>query len=193
MAQAQLALMESHDAQVGEGAALPVEAQVQPSQHGSIKKDPSIFQLKLPLKSMKRTKKEMGIPPLKKKAKQETAGGSTSSTSFAVTNLDLLFFEFFFDLIISPSIENSSVLIASLGADSSSSSANNNNTNLPISAQHSALLTRFRLALLKYQVLHYFLVLISDLDRESSTNLSRPDHIFKCFIDSAVAHGITFH
>ena len=61
-------------------------------------------------------KKEMGMSPLKKKAKQDTGGESTSSTSCAVTNLELVFFDFFFDLIISPSIENSSVLIASLNA-----------------------------------------------------------------------------
>ena len=131
----------------------------------------------------------MGTSLLEKKAKQDTAGQSTSSTSCSVTNLDLLFFEFFFDLIISPSIENSSVLIASLTAVESSL----NNINLPMSTQHSSLLTRFRLALLKYQVLHYFLVSISNFDCESSENLSRPDLMFKCFIDSALAHGITFH
>ena len=110
----------------------------------------------------------MGTSLLEKKAKQDTAGQSTSSTSCSVTNLDLLFFEFFFDLIISPSIENSSVLIASLTAVESSF----NNINLPMSTQHSSLLTRFRLALLKYQVLHYFLVLISNYDCESTENLS---------------------
>ena len=129
------------------------------------------------------------MSPLKKKANQDiTAAESTNSTSCSVTNLDLLFFELFFDLIISPSIENSSVLIAPLLAAESSL-----NNNLPMTAQHSNLLTRFRLALLKYQVLHYFLVLISNLDCESTENLSRPDLIFKCFIDSALAHGITFH
>ena len=187
MAQAQLNLMGSLEAQGGEVETLHAEAQVLPGQPGSVK-DHSIFQLKLPLKSRKRMKKEMGMSPLKKKTKQESAGESTSSTSCTVTNLELLFFEFFFDLIISPSIENSSVLIASITAAESSL-----NNNLPMSAQHSNLLTRFRLALLKYQVLHYFLVLISNFDSESTENLSRPDIMFKCFIDSALAHGITFH
>ena len=125
---------------------------------------------------------------LEQKAKQDTAGQSTRSTSCSVTNLDLLFFEFFFDLRISPSIENSSVLIALVTAAESSL-----NNNFPMSAQHSNLLTRFRLALLTYQVLHYFLVLIINLDGEKTEHLSHSDLMFKCFIDTALAHGITFH
>ena len=187
MAQAQLNLMGTLEAQVVKEAALLVEGQVPQSQPGCVK-DPSIFQWKLPLKSRKRMKKEMGTSPLKKEVKQESPVESTSSTSCTVTNLDLLFFEFFFDLIISPNIQNSSVLIVSLTAVESSL-----NNNLPMSGQHSSLLTRFRLAFLKYQVLHYFLVVISNLDGESTENLSRPDIMFKFFIDSALAHGITYH
>ena len=97
----------------------------------------------------------------------------------------MLFFEFFFDLIISPSIENSSVLIAAVAADSSPNCSQ-------LSPHPSNILIRFRLALLKYQVLHYFLELISNLDGESAKNLSRPDFMFKCFIDSAVAQESIF-
>ena len=126
VAQAQLNLMGSLEAQAGEVETLHADAQVHPGHPASVK-DHSIFQLKLPLKSRKRKKKEMGMSPLKKKAKQDSAGESTISTSFTVTNLELLFFEFFFDLIISPSIENSSVLIALVTAAESSL-----NNNLPV-------------------------------------------------------------
>ena len=80
MAQAQLNLMGTLEAQVVEDAALLVEGQVPQSQPGCVK-DPSIFQLKLPLKSRKRPRKEMGMPLLEKKAIQDTAGQNTSSTS----------------------------------------------------------------------------------------------------------------